>query len=304
MAAATSDKPTRKRTRRPRKMFMPYDPAAVAIVQPPAELAHLEGDELFEALTNADKYREVTGRDPEKWYTARFVAEIGRSTGRFKAWMSNFYAVSEHGADPATIDDRIMVKPDDYDKRSPWWYSTTANAWAIAEGLKTRAGVAVPYKPTGRPRGRTDSVPRQRTATMKASALAVLAEAEALTAGGATAAEAKKTLAGRHSLSERAVARRLTAGRAMRAAGIREITPDMTDMEVGEIIVVTYRLMMADGRRSNTDNARNDVAERLGLDRERVDRAIDGAPPAVLADLDNPHVMTPAEARDIVAALG
>lgn len=308
MAAATRQKTdgTRRSKREPRKMFMPYTPGQPEIVQPPAALAHLAGDEdaLFEALTDPDKYFAATGEWPEKWYSARFVAEIDRSTGRFKAWMSNFYAVTEHGVDPASIEDRIMVKPDDYDKRSPWWYATTARAWAIAEGLMTRAGVAIPYKPAGRPKGRTDSAPRTRTATMKAGALEVLAAAEQLTADGATVAEAKKALAERYGISERRVARRLTAARAMRAAGIRQITPAMTDREVGEIVVTTYRLLMADGRRSSTDNARADVAERLGLDRDIVDRAIDGAPPALLADTDNPHVMTRAEAREIVAALG
>lgn len=292
MAAATSEKPSTRRGRKPRRMFMPYDQAVPAIVQPPAELAHItDEDELFEALTDAAAFERATGHAPAKWYTARFVAEIGRSTGRFKAWMSNHYAVTVHGVDPATIEDRIMVKPDAYDKRSPWWYETTARAWANAEGIMTRRGVFVPYKPTGRPAGRKDSVPRQRTATMKASALQFLSEAEKLTAGGAKSAEAKRTLAARYKISERAVSRRLTAGRAMRAAGVREITTRMPAAEVAEIIVVTYRLLMADGRRTNTENAREDVAERLGVDRGLVDSALDGAPAAVLADTDNPHVM-------------
>lgn len=302
MAAATK---TPRRKRQPRQMFMPYAKDAPAVVQPPAIVAEvLDEDEAFEILTNQARFREHTGREPEKWYTARFVAEIGRSTGRFKAWMSNHYAVTVHGVDPLTIEDRIMVPPTSYDKRSPWWDEVTARAWAIEEGLMTRRGVAVPYKPTGRPKGRTDSVPRQRTATMKAGALEVLAAAEVKYAAGATPAVAKRELAREYAISERRVARRLTAGRQMRAAGVRPITPLMTLAEAGEIIVVTYRLLMADGRRKNTDKAREDVAERLGVTRETVDHVLDGAPPAVLADTDNPHVMTRGEAQDIVAALG
>jgi hypothetical protein len=305
VAAATRNKPPRQRTKRtPRKMFMPYEPAAGVGPQPPTELAHItDEDELFEALTDAAAYERATGKPPEKWYRSRFIAETGRSEGRFKVWMSNHYAVLE-GADPAKIEDRIMVKPDGYDRRSPWWYRTTADAWAIEEGLKTRGGVTVPYKPTGRPKGKTDSVPRQRTATMKAAALEVLAEAEKLTAAGATAGAAKAELAKRHGISERAIKRRLTEARAMRRAGVRPISGDMTPAEVGEMIVVTYRLLMADGRRSSTDRAREDTAERLGVDRDLVDRALDGAPPAVLADTSDPHVMTRGEAQDIVAALG
>lgn len=276
MAAATKT-PVQRTKRRPRRMFMPYDPAGVAIVQPPAELAHLADDEdaLFEALTDPAAFEAATGHAPAKWYTSRFYREIGRSEGRFKAWMSNHYAVTKHGADPSSIDDRIMVAPDDYDVRSPFWLETTARAWAIGEGLMTRRGVFVPYKPTGRPKGKTDSVPRQRTATMKASALSVLGEAEQLTAGGDKAAEVKRKLATRYGISERAVARRLTAGRTMRAAGVREITTRMPSTEVDEIITVTYGLLMADGRRTSTENARDDVAERLGIDRARVDAALD-----------------------------
>lgn len=276
MAAATRTKTPRQRTtREPRKMFMPYEPATAAGPQPPTELAHItDEDELFEALTNAEAYERATGKKPAKWYRHRFIAETGRSEGRFKNWMSNHYAVHVHGADPATIEDRIMVKPDDYDKRSPWWLETTARAWAIAEGLMTRRGVTVPYKPTGRPAGRTDSVPRQRTATMKAAALEVLAEAEQLTKGGMTAGEVKTALARKHGISERAVKRRLTEARAMRRAGIRPITDETTPAEAAEIIVATYRLLMADGRRNSDENARVDVAERLGIDLPVVEVAV------------------------------
>jgi hypothetical protein len=277
MAAATREKPTgrARKPRKPRKMFMPYDPAAVAIVQPPAELAHLTGDALFEALTNAGAYRRATGREPAKWYSARFRAEVGRSEGRFKVWMSNHYAVREHGVDPATIDDRIMCRPDDYDKRSPWWYETTARAWAIAEGLMTRGGVMVPYKPTGRPKGRTDSVPRQRTATMLATALAVLGDFDKLTGNGSTAADAQRTLAARLGLTERQIKSRVTAGRAMRRAGVTEITPDTPPAEAARSIVNAYQLLMSDGRRSNAEHARAEVAERLGVERETVDTVLE-----------------------------
>jgi hypothetical protein len=280
VAAATREKTSRGKTprqRKPRKMFMPYDPAGVAIVQPPAELAHLTGDALFEALTNADKFREATGHEPAKWYSARFRAEVGRSEGRFKVWMSNHYAVRVHGTDPAGIEDRIMCPPDDYDKRSPWWYETTARAWAIEEGLMTRAGVMVPYKPTGRPKGRTDSVPRTRTATMQAAALPMLTEYEALTTGDQAIApgEAKRRLAERHGLTERQIKSRVTAGRAMRAAGVREITPDTTPAEAAEIIAAAFRLIISDGRRTNVEHARAEVAERLGVERETVDVVLD-----------------------------
>jgi hypothetical protein len=275
VAAATKPAPEQRRKRQPRQMFMPYDKDAVTIVQPPAFLAEVtDDDEAFEILTDPVRYEAHTGAAPEQWDLARFRAEVGRSEGRVKVWQSNQYAVNVHGVDPSTIEDRILCKPDGYDKRSPYWLSTTARKWAIAEGIMTRRGVFIPYRPPGRPKGRTDSVPRQRRATMKATALEFLAAAEKLTAAGATAGEAKTTLAGEYGITERAVKRRLTEARAMRAAGVRTIDPDMTPDEVGQMIAVTYRLIMADGRRSNTERAREDVAERLGVDLDVVERAV------------------------------
>jgi hypothetical protein len=280
-AAKTTPRQRRGKSTPPRKMFMPYEPGAITVVQPPAELAHLDGDELFEALTDAEAFERATGHAPAKWYQPRFFAEIGRSEGRFKAWMSNYYAVTDRNVDPATIDDRIMEAPDGYDMRSPWWWETTARAWAIQEKLMTRGGVMVPHKPSGRPPGTPDSRPRTRTATMKAGALDVLRSYEELIAGGASIAQAKAKLAETQKLSEKQVARRLTAGREMRAAGVREITPEMTPAERAEVMVLMVRLLMADGRRKHEGNARAEVATRLGVTREEVDAAIDGAPAAM-----------------------
>lgn len=270
MAAATKTK------RQPRGMFLPPHHDDLVIVQPLPKIASLDDDDAFEVLTNPRRFRAYFGHEPARWYYPRVCREIDRTQGRFKSWMSHHYAVRVHGVDPATINDRIAPPPDGYDRRSPWWLETTFRAWAIEEGLMTRRGVAVPYRPSGRPKGKTDRVPRhRRTSPMKGTALDVLAAREELIAAGATAAEARRTLAEKYKISERAVSRRWTTGRELRAAGIREITEDMTSAQVAEIVTTTYRLLMADGRRRNLDNARADVAERLGIDRVEVDQILD-----------------------------
>jgi hypothetical protein len=272
--AATAPTENRRVTvpRQVSPMSMPYDPAApIAVVQPPAHLAHLDGDDLYEALI-ADR--------TERWYSARFRAEVGRSEGRFKAWMVNHYKVKK-GADAAGIDDRIMVEPDGYEVRSPWWYAGTARKWAIEEGLMNRDGRLVPYRPSGRPRGATDSVQRTRTATMRAGALEVLAQAEELTAAeGLSAGEVKARLAERHGLTPKQIARRLETGRSMRAAGVRELTDDMSPDQRREVIATMFRLLMSDGRRKNEAAARAEVAERLGATAAEVDAALDAGEPA------------------------
>ena len=259
---------------KPRRMFMPYDPDAAATPRPVPGLDGLSDDEVFNILTDPKAFERHTGRPPETWYTARFAAESGRSHGRFKVWISNFYKVKK-GADPATIEDRIMVKPDGYDVRSPWWLETTANRWLIQEKLKTRRGVRVAHKPSGKPKGRTDRVPRRRSAPMKAVALDVLDVYERLVAAGTSMADAKQKVAASNGLTVRKVARRLSAGRTMRAAGVRKITPEMAPAQVRDTAVTLYRVLMADGRRKHEENARAAVAEQLGLDRATVDAAVD-----------------------------
>jgi hypothetical protein len=268
--SATAETAPRQRARRgvprqPRPMSMPYDPQApIAVVQPPAHLAHLTGAALYEALI-ADR--------TERWYSARFRAEVGRSEGRFKAWMVNHYKV-KNGTNPATIDDRVMVEPDGYEVRSPWWYAGTARKWAIEEGLMRRDGVLEPYRPSGRPRGATDSTPRTRTATMRAGALVVLDECEKLTAGGAmTLGAARAQLAARYGLTEKQIARRLTAGREMRAAGIRPLTDDMHPDQRWGIIDAAFRLLMTDGRRKNATAALVEAATRVGATEDEVQAA-------------------------------
>lgn len=274
----------------PRPMFMPYDKSeGIEVVQPPAELAHLEGDDLYEALTDPERLEEVTGRPPAKWDSARFVAELGRSPGRFKAWMSHYYTTLKPGYKPGTINDRIMVAPDGYDRRSPYWLETTARWWAIEEGIMTRGGVLVPYKPTGRPKGKTDTVPRQRRRPItRGVPLEILAACEELTAGGATLAEARVALAERYGLTVRVIARRLTAGRKMRGAGVRAITDDMSTRERAEIIMVMFRLLMADGRRKYAARALHEVAERLGVPLEEARAAADAALMAAATTAPNP----------------
>lgn len=264
---------------------MPYDKdAPMAVVQPPAELAHLTGDALFDALTKPEAFQAATGHAPEEWDSARFRAEVGRSEGRFKVWMVNHYKV-KRGIDPATIEDRIAPPPDRYEKRSPRWLETTARNWAIEEKVMSRGGAMVPYKPPGRPVGATDGIKRTRKATMRAGALEVLAQAEQMAAAGPiTAAEIKTRLAERHGMTTKQIARRLETGRSMRAAGVRPITDDMTPPARAEIITTMYRLLMADGRRKHGENARAEIAERLGCERAEVDAAIDGTSPAPEAE--------------------
>lgn len=257
-------------------MFMPYDKdAPIVVVQPPTELAHLSGDELFEALTDPEKFQAATGHPPAEWDSARFRAEVGRSEGRFKVWMVKHYDVTVRKVDPGTIEDRIMVAPDRYEKRSPRWLETTARKWAIEEKIMRRDGILVPYKPTGKTVGAVDRKKRTRKAPMRAGALEVLAACEELTAAGKHLAAAKAELAERYNMTGRKIARRLTTGREMRAAGIRPLTEPMPAAEAAEIIWTMYRLLMADGRRKHTDNARAEVADRLGCPRAEVDRVLD-----------------------------
>lgn len=262
--------------RAPRKMFMPYDPAGTTRAeQPPAELAHLTGDALFKALTDFKTFTREAGRPPDVWYSRRAVAETGRSIGRFRVWMANYYK-TVRGVDPTSIDDRIMVAPDGYDQRSPWWYETTYRKWAEQEGLMDRAGRMVPHVPSGRPEGSKDAVPRRRVAPKQARAAVILAACEALVAAGAPLAKAKAKVAASEGMSVKAVSRWMTAGRKLRADSIeRMVRPLMTEAELERVAVSAYQLVKADGRRKHDEHTRAEVARRLKMDRALVDAAVD-----------------------------
>ena len=266
--AATATKP--KRQRRP----MTQPPAMAPVVQPPTKFAHLDGEALYEALTT----------DDEQWDAARAIAESGRSEGRFRAWMNNFYtwkrdveAAIAAGETPPQPDDRTMIAPDGYTGRSPWWTAGRMREWFIKVGIMDRRGVARKHKPSGRRPGVSDSSPRKkRPAVMRSVAAQILARAEGLMAGGATLKATKTALAAELGVSERAVSRRLTEGRKQR--GDTSALFNLAGLDKAEQvqrITELRNMLMADGRRKHEDPARAEIAERTGWERAHVDDALD-----------------------------
>lgn len=268
-----------------RKMFLPPAPAIV-VVQPPEHLAHLEGDALYQALISDES---------EKWYSARTAAECGRTPETFRGWVSNRYKYNEDVKAAQALAERtgqrvkqakrptgrMMADPSDYDGRSPWWYPGTARKWFIAEGLMDRRGVFIPYKPPGRLPGSANTKPRTSPQPMQSVAAEVLDAYDALLAAGVSKTEARARLAAERGESERQIDRKLTTGRKLRIQheGL-QVTAKMTAEEVDERVRKARQVLATDGRRSNEDKIRDAIAERLGIDRAAVDRALGPVPAA------------------------
>lgn len=273
MAAAAKNRPAPERPPR-RRMFTPPG-EEIVVVQPPKHLAHLSGDDLFRAL--------VSDRT-EKWYSARGAAECGRTPDTWRSWVSTRYgynaAVEKAAGKPVPRPkDKMTPTPDGYDSRSPWWYAGTLRTWMIREGLMTREGRFIPYKPTGRTPGSPNRVQRKSPRPMSDEATLVLDEYDKLLARGTTKASARATLASRFKISERAVDRRLTTGRKLRAQQEDlTIEPGMPVAEVANRVRAARALLATDGRRRNEDKVRDTIALRLGVERHEVDRILDSQP--------------------------
>jgi hypothetical protein len=274
-----------------RKMFLPPKPPIV-IEQPPARLAHLSGDDLYEALIAPDH--------TERWYTARAAAECARETETFRGWVSHRYKYEEAVAKAKAEADRIggrpkpvrrpkakmTPKPDGYEVRSPWWWPHTMRRWFIQEELMDRhTGKAIPYKPAGRPPGTPNAVERKSQRPMQEQAAEVLAAFEKLRRDGSSVAEARAALANRYGKSEKQILRRVETARKLRAAATDlHVTADMSPTEIRERALKARELLVTDGRRSkNEDKIRDGVAVRLGVDRALVDHVLDGTPAEAVA---------------------
>ncbi len=283
MAAQAAPRPPGPPKRK--KIFLPPQ-EPIVIVQPPQHLAHLSGDALTEAL-KADR--------SEKWFSARAAAECGREAPTFRSWVSARYKYEEARAAAKAEADRTGTRPkpvrrpqtkmtpvpDGYVVRSPWWYAGTLRNWFMQEQLMRVDGTFVPYKPTGRTPGSQNRVQRTGSRPMQDMALEVLAAFEELQRKGDTIAAARAALAKKYKLSEKQVTRRLETGRKLRlAAADLTVTVGMDTTEARARLEKARELLLADGRRRNSNESRlrDAIAARTGADRSFVDHVLDGEP--------------------------
>lgn len=188
----------------------------LVVVQPPTHVLGADGNPIpLAGLSDDALYEALTG-DREQWDSERCAAESGRHIGRFRVWVSNFYRTAD---DKRKVpDDRTFIKPVDYHGRSPWWYAGDVRQWFIQNGIMDRRGVFIPFKPTGRPKGAVDRLPRQRRrATMRDTAPDVLKQYDTLLARGMADSDAREQLATELGLSRRQVARRINTARQLAA---------------------------------------------------------------------------------------
>ncbi|GLY08315.1 hypothetical protein [Actinoplanes sp. NBRC 101535] len=256
----------------------PPGPSSPPLRQPPAKFAALlnRPDDLYRALTT----------DDEQWDSARFAAESGRSTGRFRVWVSDYYKWREaadrarrRGRTPPVPHDRAIVAPDGYFGRAPWWYAGRARQWMMRVGLMDRQGRSVRHKPVGRRKGVGDVAPRRRRRPpMQDQAVEILGQVEALIAQGASLEEAKAQVARDRALSVRQVARRVTAGRKLRDEDDPWDLTGLGGTALAAQVTALANTLMADGRRKNMSGAASTIAERTGLEVAEVERLLGAMP--------------------------
>jgi len=182
------------------------------VVQPPTKYAHLTGDALYRALI----------ADTEIWTADRVAAESRRAPRTVDTWLGNRV---KFDAGEREMDDYTIIAPT-YFSDVPTWVAGEVRAWMMRTGKMRRDGVAIPHKPTGRPRGVTEAQPRPaRGSEMDVIAPEVLAAYRALVAGDQAAGvepmapkAARAALAERYAISERKVIRRLQRGRDLESA--------------------------------------------------------------------------------------
>lgn len=277
MAADTQATPRRGARR---SMFRPPGELWV-VTQPPTELAHLTGNDLFHELTTVPR---------ERWKTSRAAAECGREPDTLRSWISYRYrynaaveaeaAAAEREGRPARPvphpqGTKMTPTPDGYEGRSPWWWDCTMRTWMIQEGLMTRAGVKIPYRPTGRPPGALNRAQKTPTRWMEQDAPGILRMFEALQAAGHTTKQAYAEIAAQTGKSVRQVERRVVTGRALRRQETDlKVTKKMPAAEVDERVRRAFALLAGDGRRRNQARIRQAVAKQLGVTAAVVDRAL------------------------------
>jgi hypothetical protein len=198
---------TATNTSRGRTVVLPHQrqrDARPGITQPPTKFAHLEGDELHEALTT----------DPEIWDAWRFAAEAGRTKRAVDKWVGNY---NKYVAGTRPLDD-YTITPPTYYGQTPTWVAGEARAWLMRTGKMRRDGVYIPNRPPGRTRGLTEDSPRRRRPTeLDKVAPAALKEYRALVDTNGphklSAPDARLELAAKLGINERQVIRRLQRAR-------------------------------------------------------------------------------------------
>lgn len=258
-AQATRKQPAGTARRRP----------AVPVEQPPrtilrggerVDVSHLTGDEFFEAIKT----------DREQWDYDRLAAETGRSKVRLRKWVSNAYTSERTGR---AEDDKTFTVPDGFTSRSPWWYAGNARAVLFQIGVMTREGVAIPYKPTGRPSGAKDLAPRRRThAPMQDIAAGVYQEYVRLTTrkrNPLSDREARAELAAKYDLNRSQVARRIKTGMEQAgAAGPAEVDKAALQARLAELVAAERDAGYSE--RGADDRARAALAAETGLTRRQL----------------------------------
>lgn len=250
------------------------------VTQPPVRVLFRPGDWIDVTGMDDDAlYEALAVTDAEVWDTARFAAECKRSVTRTRKWVANFYDTLDSAARAAldlddtetdtegedveafVPDDKIAPAPDGYAGRSPWWYAYRARAWAMGEGLMTRNGTGIPFKPTGRRAGGAGGANGQQSVpTMRDVAPKILARHRELLAGGMNDVDARGQLAEEFGMNRRHIARRLTMAEQMEAkAAGREIGVD------NAALLEHYRGLIAGG--TSDDEARDLMVAQLGITR-------------------------------------
>lgn len=248
----------------------------VTVVQPPTHIVIGPGERLDITGLSADEQHDaISRRDAEVWDSDRFAAECARTTARFRKWVVNFYALTDaqlaeqEDAQDVTDaedgeplqDDRTLCAPDGYVGKSPWWYASRARRWAAQNGLQTRAGVAIPFKPSGRRAGGVENPYQRHAPTMRDKAPAILARYRELVDAGNTDVEARGLLAGELGMDRRAIARRLKAALDMEAKAAGAAVEVSNDR-----LLRAYRDMTGEAG-STDDEIRDALAAQFGISR-------------------------------------
>lgn len=179
------------------------------LVQPPAKFAHLSGDALRQALIS----------DNEIWTVSRVALEAGRSTRTVDKWLGNYV---KYAAGKRRLDRNTIIKPT-YIGTVAAWRAGAVRAWLMRTGKMRQDGTFVPYKPAGRPKGRTERTQRpKRGSDMNLAAPMLLTQYHKLIDGDdqtepISAKAARAVLAEKHELSDRQVIRWLQRGRDLAA---------------------------------------------------------------------------------------
>lgn len=219
MTTMTEAPPTGKRPKPHKWLGEPLPPR----VQPPAKFAHLSGDDLHDALI----------KDGEIWTVPRVALEAGRSKRTVDKWLG-YYVKFAAGERP--LDDNTIIRPT-YVETVATWRAGDVREWMMRTRKMRRNGVFIPYKPAGRPKGRTERARRpKRGSDMNEAAPALLAEYNELVGDcpradhprgeqcpkprdgrHVSAKAARAQLARKHQISDRQVIRWLQRGRDLAA---------------------------------------------------------------------------------------